>query len=56
MLTVVCKAKDDVGEEDREGGMGVILALAVEVGEAVGVYGMRFRGDTFIVSGTVPHP
>lgn len=33
MLGVVCKAKDDVGEEVREGAM---LALAVEVDKAVG--------------------
>lgn len=36
--------------------MGVILALAVEVDEAVGVYDVRLRGIKFIESAAVPHP
>jgi hypothetical protein len=56
VLGVVCKAKDDVGEEVREGVMLAILALAVEVDKAVGVYGVRLKGTAFIESAAVPHP
>lgn len=47
MLGVVCKAEDDVGEEVRE---------AVEVDEAVGVYGVKLKGTALTESATVPHP
>jgi hypothetical protein len=48
VLGVACKAE--------EGAVGLILALAVEVDEVVGVYGVRLRGIAFIESGAVPHP
>lgn len=52
VLVFVCKAKDDVGDV----GEAVRVDDAVGVGEAVGVYWTRFRGDTFTVNGEVLQP
>jgi hypothetical protein len=56
VLGVVCRTEIEVGEEVRGGVVGVILELAVEVDDVIGVYCVRLKGIAFIERRVLPHP